>query len=256
MFCGSAFIISQKKYPGRDSASDRTFSVENFTKLMVMSLMAGDENKAVEYLTRARELDYDTAERYRRERSSQLYSGYKHLMVLRAQQFLGMRPPMTDMAGASTRADWSRAVSSVSSAMSTALAYLPRGDPELHSWYGTVLVHHANAFPNQPEKTRILRDAVTSFHTALALDPQFRPAIDSLVQLGYGCKNCGGRGTCPECRGAGTCSKCKGSGETKSRFRSESKRCDQCSGSGRCSKCGGSRFCRVCNGWRLARAGT
>lgn len=256
MFCGSMFIISQKKHPGRDASSDRAFSVDNFVKLMILSLSAGDEGKAMEYLTRAREMDYDSAERILKQKAGQLYQAYKLLMIRRCQHFISTVAPAPGTQGSAARmVDWNRNLTSISGAMNIALAYIPQGDAELHSWYGTTLVHHSNAFVKKSDKDLVLRTATDAFFRALALNPSYAPAVDSLARLGYACTTCGGKGVCPTCRGTGLCRKCHGSGKTESLI-GKRRQCDACDGSGQCRQCAGSRTCVSCGGHRLNRRGT
>ncbi|MGA1792941.1 MAG: hypothetical protein ACMUHM_03230 [Thermoplasmatota archaeon] len=277
MYCGTRFLISEKQPDIHYHYHGEKKSIENYLRLAMRYIQAGDIQKSLTYFDKAREVDMDQADIIIKRNSknfAKLYLGAarKEIEEMRRRGRVEVVPdPNDDPLGILFIEDEDLDRQYIASQISrdraerelkdlTFEARLALEEAEKHisddmpDMKGA-LFHIRGEFHLQvkrmiygdfkmtEEQDRLARKY---FKKAVRMDPEDDDAVKILIELGDGCYGCGSTGICPNCHDARLCLTCEGSSA-----------CKWCKGDGkiglfgkqiRCIRCGGSGLCQVCDG--------
>jgi len=277
LYCGTRFLISEKEPEIHIHYHGERRSIENYLRLAMRHIQAGNIEKSITYFDKAREVDMDQADIVIRRNSrnfAKLYldAARKEIEEVRKRGGVEIVPDPDDdpigrlfiqdddldrqyIASEISRSRAERELKDLTFearlAMEEAEKHISDDMPDLKG----ALYHVRGEFHLQikrmiygdftmiGEQERLARKY---FKMAVRMDPGDADAVRKLIDLGDGCFDCGSTGVCQNCHDARICLSCNGTST-----------CKWCKGDGKiglfgkqikCFRCGGSGLCQVCDG--------
>jgi tetratricopeptide (TPR) repeat protein len=286
LYCGTRFLISERKPDIHYHYHGEKRSIDNYLRLAIRYIQAGNIEKSIHYFDRAREVDMDKADMAIKRNSrtfAKLYlsAARKEIEEMGRRGRIEVIPDPDDdplgklfiedddldrqyIASEISRNRAERDLKDLTYearlALEEAQRYISGDMPDLTcALYQIRGDFHLQVSRmiwgdfTMVEKQRSI--AGKYFKKAVRLDPENADAVQKLLQMGDRCHICSGSGICYNCHDTGTCLSCNGTGgckwckgDGKIGLLGKQIKCIRCGGSGLCQTCEGKGKCSHCNG--------